>query len=149
MPELLDEAWSRDIFCRCLPFILPTEISVDIVQRVLKYLLPISQAPTTSPSVIYLWKYRQNKSVGKVLVGKKKLARSPVGVWVFFPTEVATEMGIADDQYSDRHIPSVMPSVKMLPTNCVFYTDRMHPSVKLFNGVVSNHKIKPDKFSLP
>jgi hypothetical protein len=80
---------------------------------------------------------------------KKILARSPVGVWVFFPTEVATKMGIADDQYSDRHIPSVMPSVKMLLTNCVFYTDRMHPSVKLFNGVVSNHKIKPDKFSLP
>jgi hypothetical protein len=58
MLELLDEAWSRDIFCRCLPFILPTEISVDIVQRVLKYLLPMSQAPMTSPSLIYLWKYR-------------------------------------------------------------------------------------------
>jgi hypothetical protein len=81
---------------------------------------------------------------------EKKIWRSTVGVWVFFfPTEVATEMEIADDQYSDRHIPSVMPSVKMLPMNCVFYTDRMHPSVKLFNGVVSNHKIKPNKFSLP
>jgi hypothetical protein len=63
--------------------------------------------------------------------------------------EVATEMGITDDQYSDRHVPLVMLSVKMLPMNCVFYTNRMHPSVKLFNGVVSNHKIKPDKFSLP
>jgi hypothetical protein len=45
-------------------------------------------------------------------------------------------MEITDDQYFDRQIPSVRPSVKILPTNCVSYTDRMHPLVKLFNGVV-------------
>ena len=45
-------------------------------------------------------------------------------------------MGITDDQYSDRLIPSARSSVKMLPTNCVSYTDGMHLSVKLFNGVV-------------
>jgi len=54
----------------------------------------------------------------------------------FFPAEVATKMGITDDQYSDRLIPSARPSVKMLLTNCVSYTDGMHPSVKLLNGVV-------------
>jgi hypothetical protein len=30
----------------------------------------------------------------------------------------------------------VRPSVKMLPTDCVPYTNRINPSVKLFNGVV-------------
>jgi hypothetical protein len=29
-----------------------------------------------------------------------------------------------------------MPSVKMLPTNYVSYTNRMNSSVKLFNGVM-------------
>jgi len=57
----------------------------------------------------------------------------------FFLTEVATERGIIDDQYSNRRILSVMPSVKMLPTNVLSYTDGMNPSVKLFNGVVFNH----------
>jgi len=46
------------------------------------------------------------------------------------------EQRITDDQYSGRRIPSVMPSVKMLPTNCVSYTNRMNPSIKLFNGVM-------------
>jgi len=41
--------------------------------------------------------------------------------------------GITDDQYSNRRI----PSVKMLPMNCVSYTDGMNPSVKLFYGIVS------------
>jgi len=61
------------------------------------------------------------------------------GFFFFFSTEVATERGITDDQYSNRRILSVMPSVKMLPTNVLSYTDGMNPSVKLFNGVVFNH----------
>ena len=93
MLELLDEAWSRDIFCRCLPFILSTEISVGIVQRVLKYLLPMPQAPTASPSVIYLWKYRQNKSVGKVLTGKKNFSALPRRCLGFFSDRSSDENG--------------------------------------------------------
>jgi hypothetical protein len=46
------------------------------------------------------------------------------------------EMKITDDQYFDRRISSVMLSVKILLTNCVFYTDRINPSIKLFNGEV-------------
>jgi hypothetical protein len=46
------------------------------------------------------------------------------------------EWEITDDKYSDEQIPSVRPSVKILPTNCIPYTDRMNPCVKLFNGVV-------------
>ena len=57
---------------------------------------------------------------------------------VFFPTEVAMERGITDDQYFDRRI----LSVKMLPTNCVPYTDGMNPSVKLFKGVVFKQSYK-------
>jgi hypothetical protein len=54
----------------------------------------------------------------------------------FFLKEVVIEMGITDDQYSDRWISSVMLSVKTFPTNYVSYTDEIIPSVKLFNSVV-------------
>jgi hypothetical protein len=64
---------------------------------------------------------------------------SVFGFFFLFPTEVATERRITDDQYSNRRILSVMPSVKMLPTNVLSYTDGMNPSVKLFNSVVFNH----------
>jgi hypothetical protein len=57
-------------------------------------------------------------------------------VFVFFLTNIPMEVGITDDQYSDRHIMSMRPSAKILPTNCVFYTDIIIPSVKLFNGGV-------------
>jgi len=53
-----------------------------------------------------------------------------------FLTESVTERGITDDQYSNGWIPSVRPLVKILPTDCVPYTDGINPSVKLFNGVV-------------
>jgi hypothetical protein len=49
-----------------------------------------------------------------------------------FPTESAMEWKITNNQYSDGRI----PSVKMLPMDFVPYTDRINPSVKLFNGVV-------------
>jgi len=55
-----------------------------------------------------------------------------VCVWFFFLTELATEQGITDDRYSDERI----PSVRILPKNCVPYTDGINPSVKLFNDVV-------------
>jgi hypothetical protein len=49
------------------------------------------QSPTTSPSVIYRWKYRRNKSIGKVLMGIFFWRASPVYkivcVWVFFPDQ--------------------------------------------------------------
>jgi len=45
-------------------------------------------------------------------------------------------MKITDDQYFDGRISSVMLSVKILPINCVFYTDRINSLIKLFNGVV-------------
>jgi len=45
-------------------------------------------------------------------------------------------MRITDDQYSDRRILSVRPSIKILLMNCVSYTDGMRLSIKLFNGEV-------------
>ena len=53
-------------------------------------------------------------------------------MFCFLPTDAAMEMGITDDYYSERRI----PSEKFLPINCVSYTDEINPSVKLFNGVV-------------
>ena len=85
--------------------------------------------------MIYRWKYRQNKSVGKVLAGIFFDAFSSFvrpSVFCFLPTNAAMEMGITDDYYSERRI----PSENFLPINCVSYTDKINPSVKLFNGVV-------------
>ena len=112
-----------------------------MVQRVLNYLLSMPQSPTDWPSVMYRWKYRLNKSAGKVLAGiffgaLPLSVRPSVFVYFFLPRKVAMEMKITDDQYFDRRISSVMLSVKILLTNCVFYTDRINPSIKLFNGVV-------------
>jgi hypothetical protein len=95
------------------------------------------------PSVIYQWKYRRHKSDDKVLAWniflRAFLICKIVDVFFFLLTEVATKMGITDDQYSGRRIPSVMLSVKMLPMNCVSYTDGINLLVKLFNGVVEMH----------
>jgi hypothetical protein len=99
------------------------------------------QSPTDWPSVMYHWKYKRNKSAGKVLAGiffwRASSVCKTVSVCLFFlPRKVAMEMKITDDQYFDRRISSVMLSVKILLTNCVFYTDRINPSIKLFNGEV-------------
>jgi len=100
------------------------------------------QSPTDWPSVIYHWRYRWNRSVGKVLVkfffSCASLVLQTVGVWFFFPIEVATEKKITDDQYFDRRV----PSLKILLTNCVLYIDGMNPPVKLFNGVVFKQSYK-------
>jgi hypothetical protein len=58
--------------------------------------------------------------------------------WVFFlfATDLATEMGVTDDWYTDGRGPSVRPSVIISPTDFIPVTDEISPSVKLFNGVV-------------
>ena len=43
---------------------------------------------------------------------------------------------ITDAHDSDGINPSEIPSVIILPTVCVSYTDGINPSVKLYNGVV-------------
>jgi hypothetical protein len=126
-----------DIFLQSLPSLLPT----DYIHRYLTEIFGIFTAHATitdSQSIDdYRWKYKQNYFVGKVLARKKILARlavcKTVGVLFFlFPIELATKREITNDQYSDGRI----LSVKILPTNCMPYTDGMNPSIKLFNGVV-------------
>jgi hypothetical protein len=46
------------------------------------------------------------------------------------------EMGFTNDWYTDGRVPSVRPSVIILPTNFIAFTDGISPSVKLVNGVV-------------
>jgi len=53
-------------------------------------------------------------------------------VFFLFATELAMEMGVTDDYYTDGRVPSVIIS----PTEFIPVTDRISPSVKLFNGVV-------------
>jgi hypothetical protein len=61
-----------------------------------------------------------------------------IKTFVFFlPTKIAMKIKITDDQYFDRLIPSMMLPVKILPINCVSYTDGINPLIKLFNGIVS------------
>ena len=53
-------------------------------------------------------------------------------MFFLFATELAMEMGVTDDYYTDGRVPSVIIS----PTEFIPVTDRISPSVKLFNGVV-------------
>jgi hypothetical protein len=78
------------------------------------------------------------KFSGKIFFFGALTVCKTVGVWLFFlfPTELATEWKITDDQYSDGQISSVRSSGKILPMNCVPYTNGMNILIKLFNGVV-------------
>jgi hypothetical protein len=58
-----------------------------------------------------------------------------VGVFLF-ATDLATEMGVTDDWYTDGRVPSMRPSVIISPTDFIPITDGISLSVKLFNGVV-------------
>jgi len=49
----------------------------------------------------------------------------------FFPTEIATKVGITDEGKADGRNPSVMTSVKKSPTKFLSHTDGIVPSVKL------------------
>jgi len=57
-------------------------------------------------------------------------------VFFLFATDLATEMGVTDDCYTDRRVPSVKPSVIISPTDFIAFTDGISPSVKLDNVVV-------------
>jgi len=52
-------------------------------------------------------------------------------------TDLAMEIGVTDDWYTDRRVASVRPSIIISPTDFIPVTDGISPSVKLFNGVVS------------
>ena len=54
------------------------------------------------------------------------------GLFFLFAIELATEREITDDYYTDGCVLSVIIS----PTEFIPVTDRISPSVKLFNGVV-------------
>jgi hypothetical protein len=130
-----------DIFHRCLPLLLPTEYSVGILQRVLKYLPPMPQSLTGFSSVITVENIDGSitsvKFSRELFFWRASLSIRPTMVgFSLFLTESGTERGITDDQYFNGRILSVRSSVKMLPTDYMPYTDGINPSVKLFNGVV-------------
>jgi hypothetical protein len=126
-----------DIFRRCLSLLLPTEY-------ICRYFIESSEIFTVHATITdcrsvgdYRCKYRRNYFVGKVLarnfVWRASLSVRPsVFDFFLFSIELATEKEITNDQYSDGRI----RSVKILPTNCVSYTNGMNLSVKSFNGVV-------------
>jgi len=66
-----------------------------MVHRVLKYLLSMPQSPTDWPSVMYHWKYKRNKSAGKVLAGiffwRASSVCKTVSVCLFFFTEKSSD----------------------------------------------------------
>jgi hypothetical protein len=94
----------------------------------------------------YRLNFRRIYSVGNVPAGNFFLARAYLSVrssvfrrWVFFlfARDLATEMEFTDDWYTDGRVPSVRPSVIISPTDFIAVTDRISPSVKLDNVVVS------------
>jgi hypothetical protein len=128
-----------DIFRWCLLLILPTKYICRYCTESFE-IFTVHATITDGQSVGDLPLEIQTKHVRRYSSReKKKLARFPLlyDCWclffiILFPTESTTERRITDDQYSDRRI----PSVNILPTSCVYYTNGMNPSVKLFNGVV-------------
>jgi len=58
-------------------------------------------------------------------------------VFFFFITDKNGDgIRITDDHDSDGINPSEIPSVKLLPIVCVFYTEKNNLSVKLYNDTV-------------
>jgi hypothetical protein len=53
-------------------------------------------------------------------------------VFFLFATDLATEMGVTDECYTDGRVPSIIIS----PTDFIAFTDGISPSVKLDNVVV-------------
>jgi hypothetical protein len=95
------------------------------------------QSPTAIPSVISV--ENTNKIIPLVKFSREIFfffARfavcKTVSVWFFYFRQSYRRNG----ELPMIDIPSVMLSVRILPTNCVPYTNKMNPSIKLFNGVV-------------
>jgi hypothetical protein len=77
-------------------------------------------------------KIRRYISSGNLFFGAQIPSVKPSANDFFvFPTDIATEGGITDKGKADGRNPSVMTSVKKLPTNFLSHTDRIGPSVKL------------------
>ena len=66
--------------------------------------------------------------------------RPSVGVFLF-ATDLATEMRVTDDWYTDRRVLSVSPSGIISPTDFIPVTDGSSPLVKLFNCVVNQSEL--------
>jgi len=62
-------------------------------------------------------------------------------VFFLFATDLAKEMKVTDDCYTDGRVLSVKPSVIISPTDFIALTDGISPSVKLDNVVVINENI--------
>jgi hypothetical protein len=123
-------------------------ISIGISQRVATQLPPMPYLPTDNPSVITV--EISDRFILSVMFpretfffGARVSVCKTVGGWFFlFATELAMERVVTDDYYTDGCIPSVRPSVIISPTAFIPDTDRISPSVKLFNGVVSLVEMK-------
>ena len=100
--------------------------------------------PTDIPSVITVEFYRRKYSVGNLVAGilfwraypSVILSAFPSVLFFFITNKNGDGIIITDAHDADRINPSEIPSVKLLPTVCVPYTDGINPSVKLYNGVV-------------
>jgi len=100
----------------------------------------------------YRWNCRRIYSIGNVPVRNFFLAHAYPSVrpsvfhrWVFFlfATDLATEIEVIDDWYTDRRVLSVRSSVIISPTDFILVTDGINPSVKLVNSVVNSAVTPP------
>jgi len=100
-----------------------------------------SLLPTDIPSVITVEFYRRKYFISNLVAGNFFLGRWSIRQYFhryffFIIDRNGDEIRITDDHDSDGINPSEIPSVIVLPTVCVPYTNGNHLSVKLYNGVV-------------
>jgi hypothetical protein len=101
-----------------------------------------SLLPTDIPSVITVEFYRRKYFISNLVAGNFFFGALihpsvfPSILFFFIIDRNGDEIRITDDHDSDGINPSEIPSVIVLPTFCVPYTNGNHLSVKLYNGVV-------------
>ena len=92
----------------------------------------------------YRWNCRRIYFVSNVPAGNsffgarvsvcKTVGVPSVGVFFLFATDLVTEMNFTDDWYTNGRVPSVRPSVIIVPMDFIACTDGISPLVKLVNS---------------
>jgi hypothetical protein len=102
-----------------IPSVMPSVLTVEISDGFIPSVM--------FPWETFFWRARIRLEDRRCSIG---------GCFFLFAIDLATEMGVTDDCYTDGHVPSVKPSVIISPTDFIAFTDGISPSVKLDNVVV-------------
>ena len=112
-------------------------MSVGIVVSFTKF-TAVAQSPTEIPSELSCLLPTEYPSVITLILPTD----IPAELFFFITDRNGDGIIITDAHDSDGINPSKIPSVRILPTGFVPYTDGMYPSAKLYNGVVLVNEAK-------